>query len=185
MECSEFLALSSDFRDGRIGRDRLGEMEAHLAVCGRCRRFHSALETGVDVLRRLPDLDVSEDFRDRLTHRIYHIEDGPSIARESLGSGATTLAVLAVALLLGFAAWAPRAEGGRQALELPAVVVSPPTDRTFTAGRRPSTFQRGFSVFTTAEFQDGPWGDTHRLLFEYSSLSERRRSAALSEVGIQ
>jgi hypothetical protein len=130
-------------------------------------------------------MDVPGDFRARLTHRIYHLEDGPSIARESLGSGATTLAVLAVALLLGFAAWAPRADRGTGTLELPAVVVGPPTLRTFTARHRRSTFPRGPSFFTTAEFQDGPWGDTHRILFEYSSLSERRRSAVLSEIGIQ
>ena len=185
MECSQFLALSSDFLDGRIGADLSDEMTGHLAVCESCRRYHSALEQGVDLLRALPDLDPPEDFKARLTHRIYHIEDGPRIARESLDSGATTLSVVAVALLLGLAAWIPRADLGGKAVELPPVVVRSPATETFTPRHRRPTFPRGPSVFTTADFQDGPWGDTHRLLFEYSSLSERRRSAVLSAIGIQ
>jgi len=185
MECSEFLALSSEFRDGRVRADVAGEVEAHLASCPVCRRYGVALEQGVDLLRALPEMDVPDDFKARLTHRIYHVEDGSRIAQETLGSGATTLSVLAVAVVLAFAAWTPRAGFRGPSLELPAVVVTAPPQRTFTPEHRRSTFPRGPSIFTTAEFEDGPWGDTHRLLFEYSSLSARRRSAILSGVGIQ
>jgi len=185
MQCSEYLALSSEFRDGRIKGNLEIEVEAHLADCLRCRRHQDALERGVDLLRALPALEVSEDFKPRLSHRIYHIEDGASIAKETLGSGATTLSVGAVAILIALAAWTPKTGGMEPAVVLPAVVVQAPPARSFTPSPRRSTFSKGPSLFTTTDFQDGPWGDTHQVLFEYSSLSERRRSPALSRVGIQ
>lgn len=185
MECSEYVAVSSEFRDGRAKRELSEEIEAHLSVCPRCRRYQRALEKGVRLLRTLPDLEVPEDFRARLVHRIYHIEDGAHIARETLGSGATTLSVFAVALLLAVAAWTPRNRVVQPSIELPPVLVAAPRPAPFTPTSRRSTFPRGPSVFTAAGFQDGPWGDTHQVLFEYSSLSERRRSAVLSRVGIQ
>jgi hypothetical protein len=133
----------------------------------------------------LPVLDVPDDFKPRLSHRIFHIEDGANIAKETLGSGATTLSIMAVAVLLAFTAWTPRAGETVPSLELPPIVVAGPPARSFTPGPPRSTFSRSPSFFTTADFQDGPWGDTHQLLFEYSTLSGRRRGPALSRVGIQ
>jgi len=185
MQCSEFQVLSFEARDGRIDGNREGELEIHLAACPRCRRFQDALEKGVELLRSLPSLDVPDDFRPRLSHRIYHIEDGASIARETLGSGATTLSVVGVAILLAFAAWTPRTGIGGTSLELPAVVVDQPPTRSFTPSHRRPTFPRRPSFFTTADFQDGPWGDAHRVLFQYSSLSGRYRNPSLSRMGIQ
>jgi len=185
MKCSEYLSISSEFRDGRTQAGVATEIEAHLASCPVCHRHQAALREGVDLLRSLPDLDVPPDFKARLEHRIFHIEDGAIIAREAVGSGATTLAVVGVALLLALAAWAPRVGILEPALELPVVVVSAPPPRTFTPGPRRPTFPGGPSVFTTAGFQDGPWGDTHQILFNYSSLSERRRSSVLTGVGVQ
>jgi len=185
MKCSEYLALSSEFRDGQIQAGISAEIEAHLGSCPMCHRHQEALREGVDLLRSIPGLDVSVDFRARLEHRIFHIEDGALIAREAVGSGATTLAVVGVAVLLALAAWAPRAGILEPAVELPAVVVSAPAPRIFTASHRRPTFPGGPSVFTTAGFQDGPWGDTHQILFRYSSLSERRRTSVLTGVGVQ
>jgi len=184
MKCLDFLAGSSELLDGRIQGDEQGEMEDHLSGCPRCRQYHSTLEQGLDLLRRLPSLDVPEDFHPRLDHRIYHIEDGASISRETLGSGATTISVIAVAAFLAFVAWAPN--GIREAVvELPTIVVARPPAEAFTPRPRRPTFSQGPSLFTTADFQDGLWGDTHQLLFEYSSLSGRRRGQALSRVGLQ
>ena len=185
MQCAEYLALSSEFRDGLTKDPQMGEIEAHLASCPDCRRYHLALKRGVDLLRSLPDLDVPDDFKPRLTHRIYHLEDGATISKETHGSGATTLSVMALAVLFAVIAWAPRAGADEPSVELPPVVVGGPPLRTFTPSPRKSTFPRIPSFFTTADFQDGPWGDTHQLLFEYSSLSERRRGPSLSRVGIQ
>lgn len=185
MECSEFLALSSDFRDGLTREVDTRDIEAHLASCPRCREYRNAIEEGVNFLRSIPTIDLPEDFKPRLTHRIFHVQDSASLARETLGSGATALAVFAMAVLVAFAAWAPRAGARGPALELPTLVVGAPRARTFTLTAHGSTFPGDPAFFTTADFQDGPWGETHRLLFEYSSLSERRRGLALTRVGIQ
>jgi hypothetical protein len=144
------------------------------------------LERGVDLLRSLPGLDVPGDFHARLAHRIYHLEDGAKIARETVGSGATTVSVMAVAILIALAAWTPKAsiEDG-PTVRLPAVIAVAPPATSFPRGVQRSTFPGRLSAFTKADFQDGPWGDTHQVLFQYSSLSERRRHAALAGVGTQ
>jgi len=184
MKCLEFLARSSELLDGRIQGDEREEMEGHLSGCLRCRQYRSNLERSLHLLQMLPSLEVPEDFHPRLEHRIYHVKDAASLTRESLGSGATTISVMAVAALLAFVAWTPL--GVREAtVDLPAIVVSRPPTEAFTPRPRRPNFSRGPSFFTTADFQDGLWGDTHQILFEYSSLSGRRRGQALSRVGLQ
>lgn len=185
MNCSEYLEHASELLEGGVDGEMALMLEAHLAECSRCRRHRVALERGLALLQALPALEVPRDFGPRLNHRIFHLEDGAGIARESLGSGTTTAAVLAMAVLLALVAWTPRMAGPRVTLELPALVVAGPPAQTFTPRARPPTFSRGVSFFTTADFQEGVWGDTHRLLFEYSSLSERRGGRYLSRIGLQ
>lgn len=187
MECSEFFARSSELLDGTIQGDEKMEMERHLSRCSRCCQYQSTLKKGLHLLRTLPSLELPEDFHPRLNHRIYHIEDGASISRETLGSGATTVSVMAIAALLAFVAWTPRVgvEVQEVAVELPTLVVARPPANSFTPRPRRPTFSRGPSLFTTADFQNGPWGDTHQLLFEYSSLSERRRGQVLFRASVQ
>jgi len=185
MDCSEYLEHASEFLDGRVEEGRARELEAHLSQCPRCRQYRTILEEGLHLVQSLPAVDLPADFRSRLKHRIFHIEDGAAIARESLGSGAATAAVLSMTILMVLAAWAPLMGGDVPALELPAVVVARPPAETFTPTPRAPTFSRGLSFFTTADFQEGVWGDTHQILFEYSSLSQRRRGTFLSRVGLQ
>ena len=185
MDCSEFLARSSEWLDGRISPEEHEAMEVHASRCPECQRYGRTLAKGLELLRSLPPIEVPTDFQPRLTHRIYHLADGSSIARESLGSGATTIAIMAVAALLAFVAWTPRVGNSGAGLELPAIVVARPPAPTFTPRPRRPTFSRGSSLFTSVDFQDGLWGDTHQTLFEYSSLSGRRRGSSLSRVGLQ
>jgi hypothetical protein len=163
------------------------EMEDHLRGCPACRRYRRAVEAGIRLVRALPPLEISHDFRPRLNHRIYHLEDGASIARETLGSGATTVAVLAVAALLAVAAWTPtlRGMGPTQGQETPLALEPVPEPPVFTPPSEGSTFPRRLSPFTADNFQDGLWGDTHQLLFEFSSLSQRRRTTDLVRVGVE
>jgi hypothetical protein len=121
-----------------------------------------------------------------LEHRIYHIEDGASIARESVGTGATTVSVLAVALLVALAAWSPAVRLSVPAPELPPVVVAePPVQETFTPPTAAPTFSGSLSLFPEPEFHDAVWGSSHEVLFEYSLISTRRRSQAAMRAGIQ
>ncbi len=184
MDCPDFLERFSEFMDGQAREDLVREMEDHEAVCPRCRRYARTLHEGRELLRSLPTLEVSPDFRARLDHRIFHIEDGAEIARESLGSGATTFSILTVASLLALAAWAPFIASD-PTLELPAVVVARPSAPSFTFVPRKPTFSRGPSVFSSTGFQEGIWGDAHSLLFEYSILSGRRRDPDPARTGVQ
>jgi len=184
MDCQQFLVGFSDFTDGRAEAGVSREMEAHRSACDGCRRYSNAVGTGRDLLRALPPLDLPSDFRPRLDHRILHLEDGASIARQSLGSGATMVSVLAVAILVALSAWAPRVDHAAPTVDLPVVVVDPPAG-VFTPVRATPTFPRNLSIFSTTEFQDGIWGDSHDLLREYSPILDRRREHALVRVGIE
>lgn len=185
MECQAFLSRFSEFLDGRVEPSVAEEMEAHLAACPRCRRYSETLLAGRDLLKSLPSLDVPSDFRPRLDHRIFHVEDGESIARQSMGTGATTVSVLALAVLVALSAWAPAFQLMDPTVELPPVVAEEPSVPSFTPEGPTPTFRRNLPIFTTTEFQDGIWGDSHDLLREYSPTLERRRGQALLRVGIE
>ena len=185
MECKEFLARFSDYVDGRAEAGVARAIEAHRDTCQQCRHYSTTLEAGRELLRSLPPLDVPEDFRPRLHHRILHVEDGRSIQRQSSNSGATIASVLAVATLVATAAWAPVLGHGSPTVDLPPVVVEAPPEATFTPPRSTPTFPGNMSLFSTTEFQDGIWGDPHDLLREYSPILERRREQALIRVGIE
>ena len=185
MDCQQYLSQFSEFFDGGAEAGVSEEMEAHRSACERCRRYADTLEAGGDLLRALPTLDVSPDFRPRLDHRIFHLEDGAFIARESMGTGATTVSVLGVAVLVALSAWAPAVNFVGRAVELPAVVVAEPPAASFTLTRNNPTFPRNISLFETTEFQDGIWGDSHGLLREYSPILERRRNQALIRAGVE
>lgn len=184
MDCQEYLSRFSEFFDGRSGSWVTKEMESHRSACEGCGRYSEVLEAGGDLLRALPTLDVPLDFRRRLEHRIFHVEDGASIARQTMGTGATTVSVLAVAGLVALSAWAPSVKFPDPVVELPGVVAAPPS-ASFPRQRTLHTFHGNLSLFETTEFQDGIWGDSHNLLREYSPIRERRRSQALSRVGVE
>ncbi len=185
MNCQQYLALFSDHHDGTLGEELGAEMDAHRSGCSRCAEYARTLEAGVGLLRSLPLPELSSDFRPRLDHRIYHVEDGPSIAREALGTGATTASVLAMAVLLALVAWSPGVKRPEPPVHLPAVVVQSPPAPTFTPRAPGPTFSRGLSLLPSTDFQDGFWGDAHQLLFEFSTLSEKRRSSAFAGVAIE
>jgi hypothetical protein len=161
-------------------------MELHRSTCEQCRNYSSALEAGRELLRSLPEIDVPPDFHLRLEDQIRRLSSGPAgiSSNGSLGSGARGFAVLAVAGLMILAAWAPTLSSAGDAVDLPPVVVESPSP-SFTPPERNPTFPRNLSIFTTTEFQEGIWGDSHDLLREYSPIMERRRDTAVIRVGIE
>jgi anti-sigma factor RsiW len=185
MDCPQYLAQFSDYFDGRAEVEVSEEMEAHRFACQRCRRYSEVLEAGGKLLRDLPSPEIPPDFQPRLDHRIFHVEDGASIAREAMGTGATTVSVLAVALLVALSAWAPAVTSPERTIELPPVVVAGPPPAAFISTGSHPTFPRNRSFFGNTEFQDGIWGDPHALLREYSPILERRRTQALVRVGVE
>lgn len=184
MDCQEYLARFSEYRDGRVDTETSVEMEVHRSGCVRCARYSETVEAGIQLLRSLPPIDVPGDFRPRLNHRILHVADGAAIARQSLGTGATTVSVLAVAILVAVSAWAPLMSVPSPTVDLPPVMAGPPP-ASFPAPLSAPTFSRNVSIVPTTEFRDGIWGDPHQRLREYSPLSHMQRGGIFMRTGIQ
>lgn len=189
MDCSEFIARFSDYYDRSGTVDETGAMEAHLESCGSCRRYHRVVTRGGQLLRSLPRPTVRPDFRPRLQHRIYHLEDEAVLSPAS-GSGTTAVTAVAMAVLLTLAAWTP-------AVTLDRGEVGPLPDIADTFRRplperaaEPASLFPPASVATPRPFRErGLWSATHShsLLYEYSLLStERSRERAqLRQMGLE
>jgi len=103
MNCREFLAHYTDFRDGLISAPRESRQFArHLASCAACRRYDAALRHGVGALQDAPKHSPDERFRHRLDRRIAaervragrpHIPTRPALAGALLVAAAVTLVV--------------------------------------------------------------------------------------------
>lgn len=122
MNCREFLARYTDFRDGLISAPREArQFTRHLASCAACRRYDAALRHGVGALQDKPHHEPDEHFRNRLEQRIAaervrarrpHIPARPALA-----------GALLVAVALSLVVWegARRHPAEPQALSLPPV----------------------------------------------------------------
>ncbi|HEX2077253.1 MAG TPA: zf-HC2 domain-containing protein [Longimicrobium sp.] len=81
MDCKTFLDGYSDYRDGLLDAEGYAAFDDHLAECASCARYDRVVAGGVQVLRGLPELEVSEDFAERLQHRLWHEQDDLAAAR--------------------------------------------------------------------------------------------------------
>ncbi len=178
MKCEDFLARFSEFYDGRAVD--VDTFEGHLSSCAHCRRYVAVIRRGVTVLRSLPGPPLREDFRPRLQHRIYHVDEKNLLLRRTSGSAARVGTVLVAAAILALAAWVPEMAQEAPKVILPAIVVSrPPAARVPVAD-----VSRGYQ--TTRFLEATPDGDElwNRALYEYSPLSERYPPARLFRTGL-
>src|SRR5690606_17039762 len=106
MNCSDFVARSSDYFDGSAPAEDMGAMEEHLRGCASCTRYKAVYEQGTSLLRDLPEPEIGEDFEPRLRHRLFHVDDRRALIDNS-GSAAPALSVLSLAVLLTAVAWSP------------------------------------------------------------------------------
>jgi hypothetical protein len=109
MDCDTFLDGHSDFRDGLLTLPDRVAFEAHLRECDHCARYDRVVDKGVRVLRARPELEVSDDFMDRLQHRLYHVDDEMAAARRRRGPVSRgAVAALAAAASVAAVALLPR-----------------------------------------------------------------------------
>jgi hypothetical protein len=109
MDCDTFLEGHSDFRDGLLPLPDRVAFEAHRRECGHCARYDRVVDRGVQVLRARPQLEVSDDFMDRLQHRLYHVDDEMAAARRRRGPVSRgAVAALAAAASIAAVALVPR-----------------------------------------------------------------------------
>jgi hypothetical protein len=106
MNCGEFLAGYTEFRDGVVSWEREEDFLSHLEACESCARYDRVVRGGIDVLLGLPELEVSDDFGERLQHRLYHVDDETSFAARRVNAG-TAWGTMGVAAMIALAAWVP------------------------------------------------------------------------------
>lgn len=100
--CDEFLARHSDYLDGFLPPLVTARLGAHASLCASCSRYDRIVRKGIDLVRDMPGVVPSEDFEQRLQHRIFHMEDARALQPRT--GAATALAVAAAIALL---AWSP------------------------------------------------------------------------------
>ena len=181
MTCSHFIERFSDYVDGEGSTDFVERAEAHLDTCAECRRYVDVFERGRELLRSFPEVEVSDDFHPRLRHRIYHIEDGPSLAPGPNGSATSAVTALGMAVLLVLAAWSPVMLTDEPEVEMAPVVVTRPASRSL--GIRPARPDLLDRAATFADDED-LWRRANALLFRYSPLAERAGQPRFTRAGL-
>ena len=177
MICSEFLSRFSEFYDAPIGAPERLEAEAHMASCEKCARYQEVVSRSVALLHVMPRAELAESFRPRLQHRLFHLDDGGSVAQTGRGSATPPVTVLGMAILLMAVAWSPTIGSGIPEVALPAIVVSgPPMPAPLfdPDALGPTPVSSGVPA-SSGLFPGGLWSDAKSLLYEYSPMSERYR----------
>ena len=167
MECKCFLERFSEFYDGKA--PDASAFEKHATACVHCRNYAETLKRGLALLRAVPGVSVCEDFRPRLQHRIYHLQE--DLARRRHGAPFTRLGVaLAITVLVALAIWGPDLMV-REApqVALPPIVISQPPAVRATASPGPVRYRRVRLLDTDLDGDD-LWD---RALYEYSPLAQR------------
>ena len=142
-----------------------------MAACAKCARYREVVSRSVALLHAMPRAELAESFRIRLQHRLFHLDDGGSVARPGRGSAIPVVTVLGMAILLTAVAWSPRIGNGVPEVDLPAIIVSGPPlhDPLLELDAIDPT------PVSSDLFPGGLWSDANNLLYEYSPMSERYR----------
>jgi hypothetical protein len=129
IDCNAFIARYSEFRDGELSWAEGEEMREHVDECPTCAHYHRVVMRGTDVFRALPELEVSDDFGDRLRWRLYQADD--EMRRERAMAGPRQAAgTLAIAAVITIAAWVPLMHSQPRVGQLPAVAATAPSQAT-------------------------------------------------------
>ena len=171
MNCSDYVVALTDYLDGSVVEEDVRGLEAHLESCPACSRYRAVVEKGAELLRALPEPELSEDFGPRLQHRLYHVDD--EAALNGAASATPAMTVVGMAFLLTAIAWSPTLWQRAPEIVLEPIVVNQPPLRLPV--RPVSAMPRGVPPRPGADFERGLWDDAHNLLYEYSPLSQRYR----------
>jgi hypothetical protein len=130
IDCKTFLARYSDYRDGELSWAEREEMDAHADECASCARYDRVVHRGIDVFRTLPEIEVSDDFAERLKWRLHQADYEMGQERRR-ASPAQAVGTLALAAGVALAAWVPLMHPRPFVGRLPAVAAAAPRQATF------------------------------------------------------
>jgi hypothetical protein len=184
MTCSEFQAHFSEYYDAAGDAQFMAAASSHLDGCSECRRYRNVVEQGIQILRAVPAPAVSGDFLPRLQHRIYHLEDGPALARgETAGSATTTTTALAIAMLIALAAWSPALVRAPE-VAIEPIGVTQPEPRVVGIRTPEYRDQLALEAAEASLIHQGLWDDP-MLLTRYSPLTAARGRSALRQADLE
>jgi len=186
MRCSDFLEQFSEFVDEAGPVDFQADAQAHADGCPSCARYLHTWFQGRSLLHdSLEEVQLNDDFRDRLQHRIYALQDRRALARYSpvrgMAAGLAAIAVLASAgLLMPWFTEEPE-------VALAPIVVDRPGPRTVRLQLpMPSVLPRGSVARSALELRgDDLWGRPTDLFFEYAPIHAARRSASVARMVLE
>lgn len=104
IDCRAFRSQHAAFLDQTLSDAALLAMQTHLAECEECARFDTVLRRGLLVLRNLPSIQPSPEFRDRLNARLRAGAASRSMVTYQGPSLASFLTVTASVMAMGFLA---------------------------------------------------------------------------------
>jgi hypothetical protein len=128
MDCREFRNLHLAYADNALSDAELVAMEAHLSECERCARYDTVMRRGLLVLRNLPTVEPSADFRDRLNAKLQRINQADARAALYRGPGVGSFVTVAAGMLMaGFlVAMALSGSGAPKVLRMAPVLAMRP-----------------------------------------------------------
>ncbi len=187
MNCAEFLAHYSRFRDGDLSGSDREALDSHLDGCASCRRYDRAVTRGVEFLRESPGIRARDDLKERVRHSIYSLEDAERVRRfrPHAPSGGGAMALMAAAVLVMVVIWTPSLFDDTPSVDLPTLVVDS------AALERPAQTQRSHPVTELGRdrgaafvYESDLWTGSNTLLFEHSPLYHRYRDPSLVQTGL-
>lgn len=174
MTCSDFIDNFSDYIDGLAAPDLQDRADAHLDGCPSCQRYREVFLEGRAVLRAQDEVEPTEDFRPRLQHRLYHVDDERALKRSRSSTVPATLLLGAAAVLAGVLT-APEWFEEPQ-VRLSPIVVDRPEPRPLGLRSRGVPALLPSVMRSSLELDGGDlWHQPSALLFEYAPVRERYR----------
>ena len=125
IDCQTYLERYSAYLDHDVSWAEREEMEAHADECANCSHYDRVVRRGTDVLRDLPEIEVSEDFGERLRWRL-HQADHDARRERSMARPAQAMGTVALAGMIAVAAWVPLMRPRASVGHLPAVAAEAP-----------------------------------------------------------
>lgn len=106
MDCREFRDQHALFVDLRCSALEENEMREHMRLCPKCSRHDTVVRRSLMLVRSLPSIELSPDFRARLEARLRSAspEMAPRPYRASYASYAAFLALAASVVFLAYLA---------------------------------------------------------------------------------
>ena len=124
MDCREFLDNHALFVDLRCSAIEERAFQAHTAECPKCAHHDAMVRRSLLVVKSLPTIEPSADFRARLDARLRSVQ--PEIVAPRFRSSLSTFAAVAAGLVLVAAIAANSMRTGSTVIQMAPVVATLP-----------------------------------------------------------